>query len=99
MMYANWANDPDVTRWLRGEPHKNDGRDRELLAMGTALPQWRLLRVGHCGKSHRAGVWLISVFTSSSSEPERDPGGFDHERRVGGRLLHRQGLVEQRLYH
>lgn len=23
MMYANWANDPDVTRWLRWEPHKN----------------------------------------------------------------------------
>ena len=22
MMYANWANDPDVTRWLRWEPHK-----------------------------------------------------------------------------
>ena len=21
MMYANWANDPEVTRWLRWTPH------------------------------------------------------------------------------
>ena len=31
MMYANWANDPDVTRWLRWEPHKNVDETRELL--------------------------------------------------------------------
>ena len=23
MMYANWANDPEVTRWLRWTPHKD----------------------------------------------------------------------------
>ena len=23
MMYANWASDPQVTRFLRWEPHKN----------------------------------------------------------------------------
>lgn len=23
MMYTNWANDPEVTRWLRWTPHKD----------------------------------------------------------------------------
>lgn len=23
MMYSNWANDPEVTRWLRWTPHKD----------------------------------------------------------------------------
>ena len=46
-MYVNWANDPDVTRFLRWEPHKN-----------AAETQRGLLPVGHCGKSHRAGVRL-----------------------------------------
>ena len=32
MMYVNWANDPDVTRWLRWEPHKHVDKTRELLA-------------------------------------------------------------------
>lgn len=59
MMYANWANDPDVTRWLRWEPHKNVDETRELLTAWALLyPQWRLLRVGHCGKGHRTVVWL-----------------------------------------
>ena len=52
-MYVNWANDPDVTRFLRWEPHKNAAETRQLLeAWATLLP------VGHCGKSHRAGVRL-----------------------------------------
>lgn len=59
MMYANWANDPDVTRWLRWEPHKNVDETRELLAAWALLyPQWRLLPVGHRGKIYQAGVWL-----------------------------------------
>ena len=37
MMYANWANDPDVTRWLRWEPHKNVDETRELLAAWALL--------------------------------------------------------------
>ena len=102
MMYANWANDPDVTRWLRWEPHKNVDETRELLAAWALLYpngdyyQWAIVE-----KSTRQVFGSIGVFTSSSAEPERDPWpGFDHTNgvwEVG--LLHRQGLVEQRLYH
>ena len=94
MMYANWANDPDVTRWLRWEPHKNVDETRELLTAWALLYpngdyyQWAIVE-----KSTRQVFGSIGVFTSSSAEPERDPW------RVGGRLLHQQGLVEQRLYH
>ena len=31
MMYANWANDPEVTRWLRWTPHKDVAETQELL--------------------------------------------------------------------
>ena len=59
MMYANWANDPDVTRWLRWEPPQKRGRDPGTAGrMGASLPQWRLLPVGHRGKIYQAGVWL-----------------------------------------
>ena len=37
MMYANWANDPDVTRWLRWEPHKNVDEPVGHRAVGHAL--------------------------------------------------------------
>ena len=56
MMYANWANDPDVTRWLRWEPHKNVDETWELLAYWALPPQWRLLRVG-CGKRPLTACW------------------------------------------
>ena len=29
MMYANWANDPEVTRWLRWTPHKDVAETQE----------------------------------------------------------------------
>ena len=29
MMYANWASDPEVTRWLRWTPHKDVAETRE----------------------------------------------------------------------
>ena len=59
MMYANWANDPDVTRWLRREPHKNVDETRELLAAWALLYpngdyyQWAIVE-----KIYQAGVWL-----------------------------------------
>ena len=28
MMYANWASDPEVTRWLRWTPHKDVAETR-----------------------------------------------------------------------
>ena len=74
MMYANWANDPDVTRWLRWEPHKNVDETRELLAAWALLYpngdyyQWAIVE-----KSTRQVFGSIGVFTSSSAEPERDP--------------------------
>lgn len=59
MMYANWANDPDVTRWLRWEPHKNVDETRELLAAWALLyPNGDYYEWGHCGKGHRTVVWL-----------------------------------------
>lgn len=58
MMYANWASDPEVTRFLRWEPHKNALETVGLLAAwATLYPNPDLLPVGHCGKGFRAGVW------------------------------------------
>ena len=36
MMYANWASDPQVTRFLRWEPHKNALETLGLLAANPA---------------------------------------------------------------
>lgn len=44
MMYQNWANDPQVTKFLRWGAAQKRGRDpRAADRMGTALPQRRLL--------------------------------------------------------
>ena len=65
MMYANWANDPDVTRWLRWEPHKNVDETRELLTAWALLYpngdyyQWAIVE-----KSTRQVFGSIGVFTS-----------------------------------
>ena len=37
MMYANWANDPEVTRWLRWTPHKDVAETQELLSAWALL--------------------------------------------------------------
>ena len=74
MMYANWANDPDVTRWLRWDPHKNAAETRALLeAWALLYPnpdyyQWAIVE-----KATGQVFGSISVFPSSSAEPERDP--------------------------
>ena len=87
MMYANWASDPEVTRYLRWEPHKSPAETRELLAAWALLYpngdyyQWAIVE-----KSTGQVFGSISVFTSSSAEPERDPWpGFDHTNGVCGR--------------
>ena len=36
-MYVNWANDPDVTRFQRWEPHKNAAETRQLLEAWATL--------------------------------------------------------------
>lgn len=56
-MYTNWASDPEVTRFLRWEPHKNALETVGLLAAWATLCEPGLLPVGHCGKGFRAGVW------------------------------------------
>lgn len=80
MMYANWANDPDVTRWLRWEPHKNVDETRELLTAWALLyPNGDYYEWGIVEKATGQLFGTIGVFTSSSAEPERDPWpGFDH---------------------
>ena len=37
MMYSNWANDPEVTRWLRWTPHKDVAETQELLSAWALL--------------------------------------------------------------
>lgn len=86
MMYANWANDPDVTRWLRWEPHKNADETRELLAAWALLYpngdyyQWAIVE-----KATGQVFGSIGVFTSSSAEPERAPGPASTTRTACGK--------------
>ncbi len=102
-MYVNWANDLDVTRFLRWEPHKNAAETRQLLAAwATLYPnpdyyQWAIVE-----KASGQVFGTISIYNSLA-------GGAPAEGRVaraghfrghlGAGLLHRQRLVEQGLYH
>lgn len=51
-MYRNWANDPEVTRYLSWEPHRDVGESRELVtrwaAEGLAIdtPTWAIVLEG-----------------------------------------------------
>ena len=80
MMYRNWANDSDVTRFLRWEPHKNEAETHELLAAwATLYPnpdyyQWAIVE-----KATGEVFGTISVFRSDAAEPNpRDEWpGFD----------------------
>ena len=71
MMYANWASDPEVTRWLRWEPHKNVAETRELLAAWALLYpnpdyyQWALVE-----KATGQVFGSISIFRSDSVEAD-----------------------------
>ena len=74
MMYQNWANDPQVTKYLRWEPHKNADETRELLTAWALLyPNGDYYQWGIVEKATGQVFGSISVFTSSSAEPERDP--------------------------
>lgn len=37
MMFDNWASDPEVTRWLRWEPHTSPAETRALLSAWAEL--------------------------------------------------------------
>lgn len=69
-MYANWASDPAVTRWLRWAPHKSAAETQALLAAWAELYQnpdyyqW-------CITEKRSGVVFgtISIDNALPSEP------------------------------
>lgn len=74
MMYTNWANDPQVTKYLRWEPHKNAEETRELLTAWALLyPNGDYYEWGIVEKATGQVFGTIGIFTSSSAEPERDP--------------------------
>ena len=82
-MYVNWANDPDVTRFLRWEPHKNAAETRQLLeAWATLYPnedyyQWAIVE-----KATGQVFGSISIYNSLLGEPQQKAAwpGLDHLR-------------------
>ena len=95
MMYANWASDPEVTRWLRWTPHKDVAETQELLTAWALLYpnedyyQWAIVE-----KASGQVFGSISIYNSLAGEPQQKA-----EWHLGAGLLHRQRLVEQGLYH
>lgn len=72
MMYTNWASDPQVTKYLRWEPHKTVNETRELLAAwATLYPnldyyQWAIVE-----KAPEQVFGSISVYNSLLGEPQQ----------------------------
>ena len=71
---------PEDAGMMRWEPHKNADETRELLTAWALLyPNGDYYQWGIVEKATGQVFGSISVFTSSSAEPERDPWpGFDH---------------------
>ena len=82
-MYANWASDPEVTRWLRWTPHKDVAETRELLTAWALLYpnedyyQWAIVE-----KASGQVFGSISIFNAALGDagqkafwPELDPSG------------------------
>ena len=71
-MYANWASDPEVTRFLRWEPHKSPAETRELLAAWALLYpnpdyyQWAMVE-----KATGQVFGSISLYNSLPGEPQQ----------------------------
>lgn len=86
MMYTNWANDPQVTKYLRWEPHKNAEETRELLTAWALLyPNGDYYEWGIVEKTTGQVFGSIGIFTSSSAEPERAPGPVSTTRTACGK--------------
>lgn len=72
MMYANWASDPDVTRFLRWQPHKSAAETFELLSAWALLYpnpdyyQWAIVE-----KATGQVFGSISVYNSLPEEPQQ----------------------------
>ena len=71
-MYANWANDPAVTRFLRWEPHKSPAETRELLSAWAELYpnpdyyQWAMVE-----KATGQVFGSLSVYNALLGEPQQ----------------------------
>ena len=71
-MYANWASDPEVTRYLRWEPHKSPAETRELLAAWALLYpnpdyyQWAMVE-----KATGQVFGSTSLYNSLPGEPQQ----------------------------
>ena len=80
MMYSNWANDPEVTRWLRWTPHKDVAETQELLSAWALLYpnedyyQWAIVE-----KASGQVFGSISIYNSLLGEPAQrnEWPGFD----------------------
>ena len=72
MMYENWASDPEVTRFLRWEPHRNALQTAGLLAAwATLYPnpdyyQWAIVE-----KATGQVFGSISIYNSLLGEPQQ----------------------------
>ena len=84
MMYHNWASDPEVTRFLRWEPHKSPSETRELLTAWAELYQnpdyyqWAIVE-----KATGQVFGTISIFRSPSAEtPPSEWPGLDHTKGI-----------------
>lgn len=101
-MFETWANDPQVTRFLRWEPHRDWLETAQLLAAWEALYQnpdyyqWAV-----CLRGSDAPFGSISVMEGEEQDSSlwacSRPGPF--RRGLGGRLLLRPGLLGQGLRH
>ena len=78
MMYSNWANDPEVTRWLRWTPHKDVAETQELLSAWALLYpnedyyQWAIVE-----KATGQVFGSISIYNSLLGEPHSEMNGRD----------------------
>ena len=78
MMYANWANDPEVTRWLRWTPHKDVAETQELLSAWALLYpnedyyQWAIVE-----KATGQVFGSISLYNSLLGERHSEMNGRD----------------------
>lgn len=72
MMYENWASDPEVTRYLRWEPHRNADETFALLAAWETLYpnpdyyQWAIVE-----KASGQVIGSISLYDSLLGEPQQ----------------------------
>lgn len=83
MMYANWASDPQVTRFLRWEPHKNALETLGLLAAwATLYPnpdyyQWAIVEKASGQVFGSIGIFNAALGDAGQKAfwPELDPSG------------------------